>query len=799
MLHDIQYALRSLVRNKAFTVSALCAVAVGIGATTAIFSIVNATILRPLPFASPDRLVQLYGTPAERGEAIASADVEEIRTTSTSFEAIAGYGVGARYLQTVDGLERVMTVDVERDFFSLLGAQPVAGRTFQRDDPSNVAVASESFWRQRLGADSSAVGRPVMLNGSSSTIIGVMGDSFQFPYGAASLLQGVDSQARTDLWILREPPPGQPRGRLALVTGRLKANVSLTTAQSELAVIMQRLEAQSPDRIKGLGVRLVQLSEAIVAPPVRRSLYILFGAACLVLLLACANVTNLLLVRAMMRGKEVGARIALGASPLRLVRQFLTESLLVSLIGGAGGVWLAWWGTGQFMRIAAAHLPRSREVGMDWQVLALSIGLCLMSGLAFGLAQLFNVLRNDAQSILREAIGHHTMNIRQRRLRDGLVAAEVALAFVLAVGATLLVRELVRLRDTEIGIVTENVLTFHIGQQMTQGMDGRQFYEIAERVRQLPGVLEAGFTQLLPLQSWGWRGNSYDFRVRGSAPTDTSPFLIELRYVTPRYFHALGIPIKRGRAFTDSDNRDAPAVILINETLARMSFGGEDPVGKTTTRGTIIGIAGDVRQVNLDRQALPEIYYPIAQNWSQVGELGMSLIVRTNGAQQGLTDAIRTRIREVNPNVAIFDIKTMDRVVADSMSDFFLYMTLMFVFASVAFFLALTGTYGVISYIAASRTREFAIRAALGAGRAQVAWLVLAYAVRLTSIGLACGFTVVLIASRLLHNLPVSVRPPDGSTIVPVASLIALAAVTACLVPARRAAVADLMSTLRDE
>jgi putative ABC transport system permease protein len=435
---------------------------------------------------------------------------------------------------------------------------------------------------------------------------------------------------------------------------------------------------------------------------------------------------------------------------------------------------------------------------MDWRVFAFSLAVCTLTGVFSGIAPAMSAMRTDPQTILNATSGHSTMSLRHRRLRDGLVAAEVALAFVLGMGAALLVRELVRLRSTEMGMVTSNVLTFHVGQQMTPGMDGRQFYDIAQRVGLVPGVREAGFTQMLPLESWGWTGNSADFRLRGQ-PSTSPLFTMELRYVTPGYFQVLGIPIRRGRSFTDADTRDSPPVIIINEALARRQFGNDDPIGKETSRGMIVGVIADVRQVHLDKPAAPEVYYPIAQNWSQIGELGMSLVVKTDGPPLPLIDAITTAIREVNPRLAIFSVKTMDRIVADSMSEFILYLGLMTGFAGVALFLASISTYGVISFIAASRTREFAVRTALGAGRTELVRLVLRNAVQLTAIGLGCGVLVVLLARPLLRNLPVSVREPDALMLLLLASAIAVVAITASLVPARRAASANPMSALRNE
>jgi putative ABC transport system permease protein len=347
-------------------------------------------------------------------------------------------------------------------------------------------------------------------------------------------------------------------------------------------------------------------------------------------------------------------------------------------------------------------------------------------------------------------------------------------------------------------MVTRNVITFHVGHRRTPGTDARQFYDIAEQVAQVPGVESAGFVQMLPLQNWGWASNSSDFTVRGRPPI--SPvFPIELRYVTPGYFEALGIRVRRGRLFTAADHRDAPPVIVINETLARRSFRDEDPIGLHTSRGTIVGVVSDVRQVNLDRFALPELYYPIAQNWSQVSELGMSLVVRARERPEALVEPVRAVVRRVNANYAVFDVKTMDRVIADSLSDFTLYLSLIGSLAALGLLLAMTGTYGVISYIATSRIREFAIRIALGADTARVTRFVVGQGLRMAAIGLALGLCGALAATGLLRDLPVNVRPPDVITMAPVAVIVCVVAAIACLLPARRAAGADPMSALRSE
>lgn len=362
----------------------------------------------------------------------------------------------------------------------------------------------------------------------------------------------------------------------------------------------------------------------------------------------------------------------------------------------------------------------------------------------------------------------------------------------------LLVRELIRLRNTHPGMETANVLTMHLGHRMTPRTDVRQFYEVARRARELPGVRAAGFIQMLPLQNWGWTSNSNDFVVRGRPPL-TPVFPIQLRYVTPGYFETLGIPIRRGRGFIARDDLDAPRVILINETLARRYFGDADPTGQVTTRGIVAGMVADVRQENLDRPSVPEIYYPVAQNWSQLSELGMTLVVNTRDRPEGVVEPVRAAVREVNPALAVFDVKTMDRVIAESLSEFTLYLALLTGFAILALVLALTGTYGVIAYIASARTKEFAIRRALGADGGRVVRLVLAQGTVLAGVGLAFGVAAAILAAPAVEGLPVDVRPPDLVTAGPVALFIALVAIVASLVPALRAARVNPMAALRDE
>jgi predicted permease len=463
------------------------------------------------------------------------------------------------------------------------------------------------------------------------------------------------------------------------------------------------------------------------------------------------------------------------------------------------GFVIAWVGTNRLMYVVRAYLPRAREVGLDWPVFIFLLAACAITGVVFGLAPAIMATRTNPQVVLQASGGHGTAGVGQTRLRDGLVVIEVALAFVLAVGAGVLIRELVRLKQTHSGMETQNIITFHLGRRMTPDRSARRFYDIEERVKNLPGVRAAGFTQLLPLQNWGWSSNSSVFYVRGRGASTTQPFQIELRYVTPGYFDALGIPIRSGRSFTATEDSSTTPVILINQALARRAFAGEDPIGKETTRGTIVGIVDDVRQVNLDQEPRPEIYYPAAQNWSQVNELGMTLVVRARGSVEGVADAVRSLLRQIDPNQAVFNVRTMERVVADSLTEFTLYLWLMGLFAVIALVIALTGTYGVISYVATSRVREFAIRIALGADAGRVTRFMLQKTVVLVIAGVAFGVVAAVAATPLLTNLPVTIRPPSGLVMAPVGVLLVVASLVASLVPARRAARADPMLAIRGE
>lgn len=798
---DIRYALRSLAKSPGFAATAVLTLALATGATTAIFSILDSVLLRPLPFADPDRLVQVYGRvwSDDRGATVdpmtapvGSAELEAYATQSTAFDAFAGYALTTRHLQGGTGVERLTAVSADFTFFDLLGVGAIAGRTFGPGDPPDVAVISANLWQRQFGRDPTLPGMTITLDGRAFTLLGVMPASFQFPYSAASGMPGALPESRTDVWVpiapLRAGPGGALRQGRVSVTARLKPGVRIDAAEAELRVIARRVEQQDGGS-RRVGVRLAPLARDVVGA-VRRSLWMLFAAVGLVLAAACANVANLLLARATRRAREVSIRAALGAGRVRLMRLFLAESLVLSLAGGALGLVVAQWGADVLVALGSAMIPRAHEIALDWRTFAFLLLACAVTAVVAGLAPAAIAARADIPSVTKEAGGHATAGPGSGRIRDSLVIVEMSLAFVLALGAAIVVREAIRLQNVETGMVTDNVLTAHL----TPRAPARDYYAIEERVSQLPGVQSAGFTQLVPLQNWGWEAT---VEIRGRAARAGEQMVTELRYVTPGYFRTLGIPIRRGRAFDRRDHADAPRVIVINESFARRYFPGEDPIGRETNRGTIVGVVGNVRHVRLDRDSDPALYYPAAQNVTMASDIGMSLLVRTTGSAEATTDTVRAAVRDVNPNLAVFNVKTMDQVLADSLWELRLYRWLIGLFAALALAIAAIGLYGVISYTAAARRREFAIRLALGSRQSGVARLVLERGLRLAAIGLAFGAFGALLLSRSFRELPLS--RPDSAAFVAIAALLFVVAALACAIPALRVARLNPATALRQD
>jgi predicted permease len=800
IVRDFLYAGRVLRKKPGYAITAIAMLALGIGANAVIFSVVSGVLLRPLPFSHPDRLVQVEESDPRNGRtAVSYLDLQDWRREQDSpFQGTIAYGNVSKDLQSTGEPERVSAVWAERGLFRMLGVKPILGRTFREDDPLNVVILSASLWKGRFGGNRSCVGSKAILNGEPFTIIGVMPEEFQFPYRSS----------RTLLWIPWEVPSQYLQNRnyrVDFVLGRLKDNVSLDAAQNNLDIVSKSLAAEHPETNRGRRALVTPLSE-VVTGSIRPALLTLLGAVGMVLIIACANVMNLLLARLAGRRHEIAIRSAFGAGRGRLIQQLLTESIVVSAAGSAVGLLIALAGLPLILRIASARIPRSWDIGLDWRVFCflglVSVGVAI----AFGLAPALSLSKCGVQSGLKEAqgsrsVGYGSSRWTGRRLRYGLVTAEIAMAFILLTGAGVLLKAFLQLQSTPTGLVTDRVLTLHMSVNLREysapGSYGRYLHQLEERITRIPGVRAAGFVQYLPLQNWGWTGFfSIDGHTRQGTREEPRA---ELRYVSPGYFQAFRIPLRGGRVFDKRDTSDSPPVILINEALSHRYFPNKNPIGRHTSRGTIIGVVGDVRQSGLDHPATPEIYYAFAQNTAATSHAGVALVVSALGLPEALVPTIRKVIHEVNPHQALFDIKPMDKIVAESIADVNLYLWLIGLFGGLALALAIAGIYGVISYTVAARTQEFGIRLALGANRLRLLRLVLRHASLLVASGVALGAAGAVLLTRALKSFVHSVTPLDPALLILLSLSLSAIALIACIAPACRAARVDPNVALRCE
>jgi putative ABC transport system permease protein len=768
-IQDLRFALRSWANTPAFAIAAIGTLAIGIGANTAIFSVVSGELLRPLPFADPQTLVQLYETQPRNSSTVGFdgpvvfQDFDEWRQQNRLLQGMVAYSNSARNFQAAGEPEQAATISAERGLFALLGVPALMGRTFGEGDPLNVAVASYGFWKAHWD-DRSAIGCTITLDGQPFTLIGVMPEPFQFPYTSST----------PGLWVPWEAPAdlrSHPNRRLDAVIARMKPGIGMEAARQELNAMELTYQGKRIVRIRSL--------QDVVSGPARDSLLVLLAAVGMVLLVACLNVANLLLARTASRVREIAIRAAVGADRWRLVRQFLTEGLVLTFAGGFAGLATGVWGSRLLLRIAAAQIPRAQEIWVDWRVFAFLLAVCLTTGIGFGLVPALLATRGLASGLARRGVGS--------ALRNTLVVAEVSLAFVLLVGAGLLLRTFLNLQNTNPGLNPENVLTVHV---VLSGAS--ESMAIEERVSRIPGVRAAGVISLLPLQDSGW---SAGFTISGSPAIHEA----ELRYVTPGYFRAMGIPLRRGRELSPQDVPGSPPAILVNEALARLYFPNEDPVGRTTDRGTIVGVVGDVRQAALSVPAKPEIYYAVAQNFGQIRTLGSTVVLRADRPPQPLVPAIRAAIREVSPGQALFRAADMRGVIDESLANPRLDVWLVGLFAVVGTLQAIAGIYGVIAYLVSLRTREFGIRMALGADTGRILMFVVCRGAWLTALGLAIGIGGAAALMRVLRSVLYGVTATDSLTFSAVAVVLAVVAVGACLAPARRAARVDPSVTLRCE
>ena len=794
---DVRFGLRSLRRSPGFTVVAVLCLALGIGANAAIFSVLNAVLLRPLPYAEPDRLVRAYETfgGGKRQGSVSMANFLDWQAQTPGFERLAAWTEVSLNLQGGGSPERIPVVAGTADLFSLLGVPPLAGRTFGKRETGNVIVLSEKLWRRRFGGDRSLVGRTIQLDGEIYTVLGVMPAAFTFP---------PDSVA--DAWGYFDPSPQTRKnrsGHMLGVVGRLKPGVTVAQSLAQLRQVAARLEKAYPNEQAERSADVQPLRETVVGRS-RPALLILFGAVALVLLIACANVANLLLARAAVRRREVAVRLSLGASRARLVRQFLVESLVLALAGALLGALLARLGLAVLEPLAQGSLPIPGGIPLDGRVFAFLLAVAAFSGLAFGLVPALQASREDVRDTLSDAGAKSTAGGRQKYFRSALVVLEIALSLVLLVGAGLLLRGFLRLSGTPSGLVSNGVLTAHVAvpDAKIKGAVPRLFQPVLDKVRHLPGVRSAGVVSILPIQD-AWVNGSYKVEGRPAPPAGLEP-IAEYRVASPDFFASLGIPILHGRDFAESDGGPGVRRVIINEALARQQFPGENPVGRqlridTAAPHTIIGVVGSVRQAGLDLQPLPEIYNPYTEVGAEGSLYNATLVIRTSVPPAGLAAALRQAVRSVDPSLPLFKVETMEEVVTESLASQRLNLWLLGIFAAIAFVLSAAGLYGVISYLVAQRTREIGVRIALGAQTRDVIGLVMRQGAGLTAAGIGLGLLGALAFTRVLANLLYGVSARDPLTFSGVAALLAGVALLATWLPARRAARVDPMLAIRNE
>jgi putative ABC transport system permease protein len=798
LLRDLRYGMRSLFKRPGFTAVALIALALGIGANTAIFSLVNAVLVKPLPFKEPDRLVWMWGNIRNGGNraSVSPLDFLDYRSQNTTFQNFAAaISIPLPVNLTGNGEpERLTGASVTGDYFQALGVQPALGRGFQLENEKTgqdqVAVLSYGLWQKRFGGDPSIVNQTITLDGNTFAVLGVMPKEFNFP-------------AATDLWVPMnfDSRPGmkQRKAHFLRPIGRMKPGVTLAQAQADTDNVARRLEELYPDTNTGWNLRLVSLRDRLIGNT-KPTLFILFGAVGFVLLIACANVANLLLVRAASRDREIALRTALGAGRFRIVRQMITESVLLALIGGTLGAILAVWGVELLVALSADNIPATAQVKIDANVLVFTLLISLITGVLFGLAPALRTMKLNLSESLKEGGRTGNEGATRNRMRSILVVAESAVAVVLLIGAGLLVRSLLRLQNTAPGFDAHNVLTMRVDlpeQKYGQEEKAANFYQQLEaRVGSLPGVETVGMISELPMTG---QPNDMPYYVEGRPPSSPDEsFDDDFRRINQHYFKAMRIPLLRGRNFTEQEVQQGAKLVIVSDLLVQQVFPNEDPIGKRLVMSfrnepfEIIGVVGDVRHRALESQPLPAMYMPHFDPW-------MNLVIRTQNNPASFAGAVRKEIHEIDRDQPVAAVKTMEDWLDTSTAGPRYRTTLIGLFAVLALVLASTGIYGVMSYSVTQRTHEIGVRMALGAKRFDVLKLVLRQGMLLVLVGVVLGLAGALALTRVMASLLYEVPAKDPLTFAVVSLLLAGVAFIACYIPAYRATKVDPLIALRYE
>jgi predicted permease len=805
---DLRYGARMLVKNPGFTLIAVITLSLCIGANTAIFSLVNAVLLRSLPFPQPERIMTIWAEAPTSGivrQSVAPGNYSDLRAQQTVFAQMSALTRSELNLTGEGEPERLEGFALlEPEALDILGAKPALGRLFLPGEyargANRVVLISHGFWQRRFGGAADVLGKELMLNDEKFLVVGVLPQNFQFLNPEASFWTPAGFSPRMLAY----------RGahNMLTVLARLKPDVSQAQAQAEIKTIMRRIAQDNPAEAGHLGAFVQPLHEYLTGD-VRRPLLVLLAAVGVVLLIGCANLANLLLARAATRRKEIAVRIALGAGRLRILRQLLTESVLLASAGGVCGLLLAAWSFAALRRLIPSELAASATLGLDGQALAYTLGLSLVTGVLFGLAPAWQATRVDLGDALKQSGARTGMG--NRRLQKALVVAEVALALVLAAGAGLLIQTFYRLRQVDAGFRAENVLTMQTRLPRARYMDHAKrtafFQQVLERVRTLPGVASVAYASRLPLSG---RGGIYTLIIEGRPAQAGVAMEATHRQISPEYFAALGIPLKQGRAFEERDTLQTQAVIIINETLAHRFFPDKSAIGKrfsiTTAYQsdtlplsplTIIGVVGDVKQSGLENEIMPELYLPHAQVAYNASSIPSYLIARTAGDPLGVATPVRQAVHTVDPDLPVADVRTMESLLDEMVAQRRLRMTLLVAYAGLALLLAAVGIYGVLAYFVTQHTLEIGIRMALGAQAEDVLLFVLRRGMGMALAGVGLGLITSFAVTRLMKTLLFGVSATDPLTFGLTAITLMLLSLLACWIPARRATKVDPMVALK--
>jgi putative ABC transport system permease protein len=809
---DIRYGLRTLVKSPGFTLVALTALALGIGANTAIFSVVNAVLLRTLPYRDAEQVMVVWEQNRARdgrNNVVSPANFFDWQQQSNSFQEMAAFHDAAFNLTGEGNPEEIPAQVTSGNLLTMLGTEAALGRVYTKDEAEpgrdDVIVISHGLWQRRFGGASDIIGKKISLNGQSVTILGVMPQGFKW-----FMKEGSRTGKSAEMWTPAKfeaymNTPSKGRGRFITVAGRLKPGVTVEQAQSEMSTIASRLEQQHAQFNTNMGVRIVPVREQL-AGEIKTALYVLLGAVGFVLLIACANVANLMLARAASRQSEFAIRIALGAGRARMVRQLLTESVLLSVLGGALGLIIALWGVDALVALSPPNLLGTEKIGLSLPVLAFTFAVSLLTGIVFGLAPALEATRLNLNESLKETGKSNMSSRRSRRLSSGFVVAQVALALVLLIGSTLMIKSFLRLQAVDPGFKTENLLTLRVTVPGTKYPEDAQvvaFHRQAlERLKSLPDVRSVGAVSALPFG--GNLGARTSFRVEGRPiPPPGETLSTDVRVTDENYFQTIGIPVLSGRTFTEQEAREDRRVIIINETMARQHFPGENPIGKhlrvemmpDPQPTEIIGVVADAKYKTLEGPAFPMVYWA----HPQLVYSEMTFVMRTNGDPMNLAAAARREIQMIDKDQPVADVRTMQSWIDELTARSRFGTLLLGLFAGLALVLAAIGIYGVMSYSVTQRTHELGIRIALGAKARDVFKLILGRGLVLTLIGIGLGLAASLALTRFLSSLLFGISATDPVTFGGLALLLTAVALLACYLPTRRAMKVDPMVALRNE